>query len=159
VYGRLARVDPARAPLDANALVRDVLTMESLVSKEVSVTVDLADDLPECSADREMITRVLENLVRNALEAMPDGGSLRVRTARATANGRDAVSIAIEDTGHGMDARTRDRALDDFFTTKAHGSGLGLAFVRRVVDAHGGDVDLASTQGRGTVVTVRLPLG
>jgi two-component system sensor histidine kinase HydH len=162
VYGRLARVDPMRAPLDANQLVRDVLTMEALVSKEVSVTVDLADDLPECSADREMITRVLENLVRNALEAMPSGGSLRVRTARVSLDkngGSVGVAITVEDTGHGMDARTRDRALDDFFTTKAHGSGLGLAFVRRVADAHGGEVDLASTEGRGTVVTLRLPLG
>ena len=158
VYGRLARVDPARVPLDANELVRDVLTMESLVSKQVNVSVDLAADLPACSVDREMLTRVLENLVRNALEAMPDGGSLRVRTALAQSNGRDAVAIAVEDTGHGMDARTRDRALDDFFTTKAHGSGLGLAFVRRVVDAHGGDVDLASTEGRGTTVTLRLPV-
>jgi two-component system sensor histidine kinase HydH len=158
VYGRLARIDPMRAPLDANQLVRDVLTMEALLSKEVAVSVDLAADLPECSADREMITRVLENLVRNALEAMPSGGSLTVRTARAKAGGRDGVAIAVEDTGHGMDARTRDRALDDFFTTKAHGSGLGLAFARRVADAHGGEVDLASTEGRGTVVTLRLPL-
>jgi signal transduction histidine kinase len=65
----------------------------------------------------------------------------------------------VEDTGTGMDARTRERAFDDFFTTKARGTGLGLAFVRRVVEAHGGAVALESEPGRGTVVRVRLPAG
>jgi signal transduction histidine kinase len=105
-----------------------------------------------------MLARVLENLVRNAIEAMPSGGAVTVRTARSSSGGRDGILIAVEDSGHGMDARTKDLALDDFFTTKAHGSGLGLAFVRRVAEAHGGDVLIASTEGRGTVVTVRLPV-
>jgi signal transduction histidine kinase len=63
----------------------------------------------------------------------------------------------VEDTGCGMDARTRERAFDEFFTTKPSGSGLGLAFVRRIVEAHGGEVTLASELGRGTIVRVRLP--
>ena len=63
----------------------------------------------------------------------------------------------MEDTGEGMDARTRERAFDEFFTTKATGSGLGLAFVRRVVEAHGGEVSLTSREGRGTIVSLRLP--
>lgn len=66
--------------------------------------------------------------------------------------------MEVEDTGEGMDARTRERAFDDFFTTKASGSGLGLAFVRRVVEAHGGEVLLTSREGRGTVVRMRLPV-
>jgi len=65
----------------------------------------------------------------------------------------------VEDSGAGMDARTRERAFDDFFTTKPSGSGLGLAFVRRVVEAHGGDASLDSALGRGTVVRVWLPAG
>jgi signal transduction histidine kinase len=99
---------------------------------------------------------VLENLVRNAMEAMPDGGTVTVRTARS---GAESVLLSVADTGCGMDARTRERAFDDFFTTKALGSGLGLAFVRRVVEAHGGRVSLESEQGRGTLVSVRLPVG
>jgi signal transduction histidine kinase len=157
-YGRLARVDPARAPLDANAVVRDVMAMQTFAAPGVEVQMKLAPDLPGCRADHEMLTRVLENLVRNAIEAMPSGGSLTVRTERSSAAGRESVVIAVEDTGHGMDARTRDRALDDFFTTKARGSGLGLAFVRRFADAHGGDVDISSAEGHGTVVALRLPL-
>jgi two-component system sensor histidine kinase HydH len=69
------------------------------------------------------------------------------------------VGSEMEDTGEGMDARTRERAFDDFFTTKATGSGLGLAFVRRVVEAHGGEVSLTSREGHGTVVRLRLPSG
>ena len=65
--------------------------------------------------------------------------------------------ISVEDDGTGMDARTRERALDSFYTTRPQGSGLGLAFVRRVVDAHGGELGLTSEEGRGTVVRVRLP--
>jgi len=67
--------------------------------------------------------------------------------------------VSVEDTGVGMDARTREHAFDEFFTTKPTGSGLGLSFVRRVVEAHGGLVSIASQQGRGTVVRIRLPIG
>jgi two-component system, NtrC family, sensor histidine kinase HydH len=157
-YGRLARVDPARVRLDTNTIVQSVLAMQAFAAPGVEVQMKLAPDLPGCRADHEMLTRALENLVRNAIEAMPSGGSLTVSTERSSAAGQASVVIAVEDTGQGMDARTRDRAFDDFFTTKARGSGLGLAFVRRFADAHGGDVDIASTEGRGTVVALRLPL-
>ncbi len=92
--------------------------------------------------------------MRNALEAMPRGGVLTVRT-RTEDSG---VVLSVEDTGEGMNARTRERAFDDFYTTKTTGSGLGLAFVRRVVEAHGGRVTLTSHEGRGTTVTLRLPV-
>ena len=100
---------------------------------------------------------MVENLVRNAVEAMPAGGTLRVRTFRAERDARAPIGLAVEDTGHGMHARTRERAFDDFFTTKTTGSGLGLAFVRRIVHAHGGRVSLASQPGQGTRVDVVLP--
>ena len=73
------------------------------------------------------------------------------------ATARGAIRLEVADTGAGMDARTRERALDSFYTTRPQGSGLGLAFVRRVVDAHGGELGLTSEEGRGTVVRVRLP--
>jgi signal transduction histidine kinase len=106
-----------------------------------------------------MLERVLENLVRNAVEAMPDGGTVVVRTMRSGSGATDAVAFSVRDTGIGMDARTRERAFDDFFTTKPHGSGLGLAFTHRVVEAHRGQMSLESEQGRGTLVCVRLPVG
>ena len=68
------------------------------------------------------------------------------------------MTLTVEDAGLGMSARTRERAMDDFYTTKATGSGLGLAFVRRVAEAHGGDVSLWSKEGAGTTVRLFLPL-
>lgn len=154
LYGRLARVEPQRASVDLNEAVRGVLALETLAREGVAVRAELAEGLPACEADAAMLARVIENLVRNAVEAMPSGGHVVVRTAREASG----VVLAVEDDGAGMDARTRERAFDDFFTTKPHGSGLGLAFVRRIVDAHGGDVSLRSEPGRGTVVRVRLPV-
>jgi signal transduction histidine kinase len=104
--------------------------------------------------DRDLLAGALENLVQNAFEAMPDGGTVTVRTSVDP----DTVVLSVEDNGQGMDARTRERAFDPFFTTKPTGSGLGLAFVRRVAEAHGGDVTLASKEGAGTTLQLRLPL-
>jgi signal transduction histidine kinase len=155
LYGRLTRVEPERAVLDVNATVRDVLALQALADGPVEVRAELGADVPSCGADGAMIARVIENLLRNAIEAMPSGGTVVVRT---TADG-DGVVLSVEDTGCGMDARTQERAFDDFFTTKPQGTGLGLAFVRRIVEAHGGAVTLASKPGRGTIIRVRLPAG
>ena len=118
------------------------------------------DDLPACAADRDLLARALENLMKNAFEAMPDGGALTV-TVESLIDGERAraqrLVIRIADTGSGMNARTRERIFDDFYTTKATGSGLGLPFVKRVIEAHGGDVTLVSEVGRGSVFTLRLP--
>jgi len=158
-YGRLARIDLIRTRVDVNALVREVVKLQTLgPSAAVTVRAELTEGLPECSADADMLASILENLVRNALEAMPAGGGRVVVRTQAPALGDPAgVEIVVEDDGIGMDSRTRARAFDDFFTTKPTGSGLGLAFVKRVVAAHGGEVTLASELGRGTVVRVLLP--
>jgi signal transduction histidine kinase len=153
LYGRLARLAPQPEPLDINEAVRGVLALQSLAREAVAVRVDLAEPIPRCCADAAMLARVIENLVRNAMEAMAGGGTVIVSTAAAPAG----VVLSVKDDGCGMDARTRERAFDDFFTTKPHGSGLGLAFVKRIVDAHGGRVSLQSEPGRGTVVRVHLP--
>jgi signal transduction histidine kinase len=153
-YERLGRVEPTRAQLELNALVRDVLGLQALAPpRGVDVRLELGADLPALSADRDLLARALENLVRNALEAMADGGTLAVSTASRGAG----VALMIRDSGHGMDAATVDQAFDDFFTTKASGSGLGLPFARRVAQAHGGELSLSSRRGRGTVVEIWLP--
>ena len=157
-YGHLARVEPVRTPLDLNEIARRVLALEARAAGKIAVNVELADGLPLCRVDGDLIARVVENLVRNAFEAMPEGGAVTVRTVLERSRGTQEIVLSVEDSGSGMDARTRERAFDDFFTTKTAGSGLGLAFVQRVVEAHGGGVSLESTLGRGTVVSVRLPV-
>ncbi len=153
-YQRLSRVEPATTLLDLNALVQNVLSLQSFASSRISVCAALAQELPRCAVDPDLVGPVLENLVQNAIEAMPAGGEITVRTRHEDDAGR--IVLEVEDRGPGMDARTAERAFDDFFTTKAQGSGLGLSFVRRVVEAHGGQVALTSRKGWGTVVTLRF---
>lgn len=157
-YERIGRVEAVATRVQMNDIVRRVVSAQSVGAKDLRVALDLSDELPECDADADLVASALENVVRNALEAMPSGGALRVGTrVEAPAAGDTAVVLRVEDTGEGMDARSAERAFDDFYTTKARGSGLGLAFVRRVALAHGGRVSLTSRPGEGTRVEMRFP--
>jgi two-component system sensor histidine kinase HydH len=157
-YERIGRVEPVATRVQINDVVRRVVGAQRLAANAVNVALDLLNALPECDVDADLVASALENVVHNACEAMPAGGELHVRTrVDSPAAGQRTVVVRVEDTGEGMDARRAARAFDDFFTTKATGSGLGLAFVRRVALAHGGDVSLASRPGEGTAVELRLP--
>jgi nitrogen fixation/metabolism regulation signal transduction histidine kinase len=119
----------------------------------VAFDVTLPAALPDVRVDRTLIARALTNLVENAIQAMPEGGGLRI-TADVT---NDAIVLQIADTGVGMSAESAERAFEPFFSTKTGGSGLGLPNARRNVELSGGTVTLASAPGRGTTVTVTLP--
>ena len=157
-YERLARVEAVRLPIDINELVRSVMSLESHVPRHgIEVQAELGADLPDCDADRDLLATALDNLLRNAFEAMTQGGTIIVKTEIGSA-AASAVVLSVEDQGKGMDAREKEQAFDDFFTTKAGGSGMGLAFVRRVAEAHGGAVSLTTQLGRGTVVRIQIPV-
>ena len=157
-YQRLSRAEPLLAPTQINDVVRGVLALQPYASNgKIAVAVELQDALPACRADRQLLATALENLVRNGFEAMPGGGKLTVRTGRDRPDNR--LVISVEDTGAGMDARTLEHAFDEFYTTKPGGTGLGLAFARRVAEAHGGDLLLTSREGIGTVVRLEIPIG
>ncbi|MBW2459721.1 MAG: two-component system sensor histidine kinase/response regulator, partial [Deltaproteobacteria bacterium] len=129
-----------------------------LRGREIDITTELDRDLPSVDGDADLLTNALENVARNAVEAMPRGGELRVITKGVSTSAGAEARIVVTDTGKGMDVRARERALEDFFTTKAEGSGLGLSFVARVVKAHGGVIRLDSEEGRGTTVQLQLPV-
>ncbi len=150
-YDRMGRIEPRKTILRINEVVRSVARTAGV--PEDHVRLDAAD--PECDADRDLVESAVENVVRNAVEATKERGDVRVETERK----EGAVFVRVVDTGAGMDARQLERAFEDFFTTKPTGSGLGLAFTRRVMLAHGGDVSLASEAGAGTTVELRLPCG
>ncbi len=161
-YQRLGRAEPVRTELDVPALVRSVVdgarVSEKATRAGVSVVAEVDDGVGEHSLDGDLVSAALENLVRNAIEAMEDrGGTVRVRAEQAFLRGRDALVLAVTDDGPGMDARTREQAEEAFFTTKASGTGLGLAFVRRVAEAHAGQLQIQSRLGRGTTVTLVIP--
>lgn len=120
----------------------------------VESRLETAASLPAAAADRDQLFQALVNVVRNAVHAMPQGGvvSLRVRPAG------HAVEIAVEDTGVGMNPDVKARVFEPFFTTKASGSGLGLTIASQIVREHGGEIQVDSGEGRGTTVTLRLPV-
>ena len=157
-YQRLAKVEPVFSFDSLNAIVQRVLSLQRFgLPASTIVRVELAPDLPSCRLDPDLLMLALENLLRNACEAMPGGGEVTVRTQRVDSM-PPTVSLCVADNGHGMDARELERALDDFYTTKKGGTGLGLSFVRRVAQAHFGDLRLESMRGMGTTVSVFLPV-
>jgi len=106
--------------------------------------------------DPDLLIPVLQNIVRNACEAMTEqGGDISITTERAG----PVVAVIVRDSGPGMDPDTLAQAFDLFFTTKAEGTGLGLAYARQVVEAHRGSLILESVPGEGTQVQLSLPAG
>lgn len=113
----------------------------------------LDHDLPSILLSSEMLQAALVNLVKNALEAMPNGGQFIART-RGT---RTGVALDLIDSGIGMDERTAIKMFDTFYTTKSGGSGLGLPTARKIIEAHGGRIGVHSEVGRGTQFTLEFP--
>lgn len=119
----------------------------------VQVEIELGRDPAHVLLDPDLFRQAFLNLVRNSFEAMPRGGTLRVRLERAN---REFI-LRVEDTGGGIPAEVLPQIFDPFFTTKKDGTGLGLAHTRRVVEQHGGSITCQSGSGQGTTFTVRLP--
>jgi len=122
-------------------------------SMEVELRLHLDSDLPVVMLDRSLMRQALVNLCRNAIEAMPDGGSVDLLTRTRG----DDVVLEVIDTGKGMDEKTRSQMFQAFFSTRSGGSGLGLPTVRRIVEAHHGRISCDSEVGKGTRFTITLP--
>jgi signal transduction histidine kinase len=148
---------PVRELVHFGKLVDDVLDLEqgSAAARRVSVERELSSDCV-LVGDPEKLKQVILNLVVNALEAMKDGGALRVRVACGPG---DEVQLNVADTGTGIAPAKLAQVFDPFFTTKEAGTGLGLSIVRKIVDQHRGEVRIESESGVGTRVTVTLPRG
>ena len=138
-----------------NEQIERVLDLFEAQAHEAGVEIVryLDHDLPSVLLDSETLQAALLNLVKNALEAMPEGGQLIART-RVT---RTGVALDLIDTGCGMDERTAMRMFEAFFSTKNGGSGLGLPTARKIIEAHGGRIGVHSEVGRGTQFTLEFP--
>ena len=151
-----------RTRADLNEIVEDVvaLTHHLIQTSGVQLVLEPGGDLPWVSVDRNQMKQVLLNLIHNALQAMPAGGSLFLITEARTREGRSWVSLSVRDTGVGIPARERDRVFEPFFTTKGErgGTGLGLSVTYGIVTDHGGVIDVESEPGVGSTFTVWLPL-
>jgi len=148
--------DVARLPVDVNALLREVtaLVQADWQSKGVTLTLREAPDLPEIRGDEDLLRRAFMNLIVNACEAMPSGGSITI-TSEVEIGAH--VKVTISDPGVGIARENVERIFRMYYSTKPEGTGIGLPLVRRVIDLHHGSIEILSTVGRGTTVSVRLP--
>jgi signal transduction histidine kinase len=145
-------------PVQINAVLDQALdsVCEQLRAEHINVILDMAPDIPTLQADEIQIEQAIQNLLRNAVEAMPGGGTLRISSALLP--GGSTVEIRIQDTGHGIAEQDRERIFQSFFTTKIRGTGLGLTIVQRVLKNHGGEITLQQPEQGGTLVLVQLPV-
>ena len=156
--GQPARLDPR--PCDVGAVVRDTARLVEHKARDqaIRLDVDVTEGLPTTVADPELLKTCLLNLVLNAFEAMPGGGSLALSARHDGPPDAGSIAVLVSDTGVGMTSRAAASAFEPYFSTKEAGVGLGLALVRRIVEGHGGQVALDSTPGVGTTVRLVLPV-
>jgi signal transduction histidine kinase len=146
-----------RVETNLNNLLDDLLPMvaDRLTAKQMKVGTQYASDIPPGYYDVTELKKLFLNLIINAVEASEAQNSIEVRTRL---NGYQDVLIEIEDHGTGMDAETRKRLFEPFYTTKEKGTGLGMAIAKQIAELHSGDLSVTSRAGAGTTATVRLPL-
>jgi signal transduction histidine kinase len=143
------------SPGNLNEVIDRVLNFFETQAKqsEIEFIRFLDPALPSIKLDEQTLHAALLNLVKNSLEAMPDGGQLLART-RLT---RQGVALDLIDTGCGMDSKTAMRMFETFYSTKNGGTGLGLPTARKIIEAHGGRISVQSEVGRGTQFTIEFP--
>jgi len=152
-------ISPALRTERLEPILDDVLAATTGTAVEgIEVVRDVASDLPAVPIDARLVRQALLNLVTNALQAMPRGGTLRLQARSETDDQGQWVRMDISDTGPGIPEELRARVFEPFFTTKATGTGLGLAVVKRIVDGHRGKIAVTSEPGQGTTFTLWFPL-
>lgn len=158
IKGFLSALRPAKLNLVPGSILDPLTnTLDALKAqfedRRIQTQLSLPTALPTVLVDCAQMEQVFFNLVKNAIEAMKDGGSLDIEVA---ADDRD-VQVVFRDNGTGMDAATLAHIFEPYQTSKEQGSGLGLMLSRRIVHAHGGEIDVESKPGAGTAFTVRIP--
>jgi two-component system nitrogen regulation sensor histidine kinase NtrY len=144
--------------VDVNEIVRSVMKLyDARLHAEgrplISLVLELADGELGIAADSDQLRRAMGNLVLNAMDAMPDGGTLRIATAKI----ENTVRISVADTGLGLTPEECERLFTPYYTTKHHGTGLGLAIVQSVVSDHHGKISVVSEPGHGSTFMIELP--
>ena len=155
-HGYAAQQAPRPEPCSLKDTLDDVLfwTRRDAHTRKVAFTLDVAEPLPPLRADRHQLKQVLLNLVMNAIQVQPDGGTV---TLRATPQATHVV-IEVADSGPGIAPALLSRIFEPFFTTRREGSGLGLSIVRKIVEDHGGSISIHSEPGAGTRVVLHWPI-
>ncbi len=129
---------------------------DTAFSKAINITRDFDDDLPETMADPMQLQQVFLNIFLNAVDAMPDGGTISVKTSYEPAAA--SIIIEISDTGNGISEELQNKIFQPFFTTKSRGTGLGLSISKRLIEQHGGSISIRNNLGGGAVFGINIPI-
>lgn len=148
--------DPEFEPVAVDELLKETLTFmrREIEDRDVLVEAVWPDTLPPLMADPGLLKQAFYNILKNAIQAMPDGGVLRVGCREE----KEAIEVSFADSGKGISREDLQRITQPYFTTRSGGTGLGLMIVERIMRSHGGDLGIESEQGKGTVFLLRFPL-
>ena len=151
----------AKSPVAMNELVCDVVStsLGELKSRQVSLSLQLLDNLPSVRADRVQLQQVLLNLITNAIDSMASVTDRPHMLSVRSENLEDYILISVQDSGTGINPEHTERLFDAFFTTKSNGIGLGLSICRSIVESHGGRMSVFPAHPHGSVFQVMLPIG
>lgn len=149
-YSRDIRIMPSAT--DVNSLLATSLS-HARIPESVQIT-DLTQKEPMIKVDTEKMLRVFDNILKNAIEAMPEGGNLTIKNEASN----NTMHISFEDTGKGIAKEDLNKLFVPLYTTKAKGMGFGLAICKRIIDAHNGTISVESSVGKGAIFTIELPL-
>ena len=160
VQGFLKFVRPQElrlGPVDANALLQEVsqLMAPEAAQAGARIALDLTPDLPPVAGDVELLQQACTNLVTNAIQAMPKGGTVTLASQRGPDG---AIEVRVSDEGVGIPREDLDRIFRLYYTTKPTGSGIGLSLVYRIMQMHDGRIDVESVVGRGATMILTLPV-
>lgn len=152
--------EPRLAPVEVNATIDELLALlgDRFAQRGITVKRRLDAGLPPLMADEVQLQQALLGVLENALDAVPAGGTLNVQTECANVTGSPAVQVTLHDTGAGIPSDCLGRIFEPFFTTKSQGTGLGLAITRKVVEGHGGRIEVESAPEVGTTIRIILPV-
>jgi signal transduction histidine kinase len=143
--------------ISVGEMVRHAGKLAAPQPPNITIKTELEEEEKEIPVDVPKMTRALLNILSNAIEAMPNGGAIGIRSEMYESNGAEYLKLSISDDGPGMNEEQLERVFEPFFTTKPRGTGLGLAICKKIVDAHHGILRIHSKQGEGTTVEIILP--
>jgi C4-dicarboxylate-specific signal transduction histidine kinase len=152
---------PQREPVDVNEIIREmiVLLRSEVMRHSISVRAELAADLPQVMGDRVQLQQVMLNLITNSIDAMKDVDGTRELAIKSQRAEHEQLMVCVSDTGVGLPPQQADEIFRAFFTTKPHGTGMGLSISRSIVESHSGRLWAADNSSRGASFHVILPVG
>ena len=148
---------PQLMPVKINEVIRNTIlfTKAQAEQQKIQIVEKFQENLPTLNLDPEQIKQVLLNLLLNSFQAMPNGGTLTIETRNSSAN---EISIYVKDTGKGIAPENLEKIFVPFFTTRAKGTGLGLPVSKKIVEMHGGTLEVESQVGKGTTFAIHIPI-